>query len=124
MLQVEKIITDAAGPDATLIHSGRSRQDIHSTLNAAQLRTEVLDFATALSSARARLLELAAQNVDTLVPAYARKCFLFLDGKLTRLPTEPWADQARYIVGASPAGFDEFVRATSVPATTLTLPPE
>ncbi len=70
VLQVEKIITDAAGPDATLIHSGRSRQDIHSTLNAAQLRTEVLDFATALSSARARLLELAAQNVDTLVPAY------------------------------------------------------
>jgi hypothetical protein len=34
-----------------------------------------------------------------LVPAYARKCFLFIDGKLTRLPTEPWADQARYTPG-------------------------
>lgn len=31
VLQTEKIITDAAGPDATLIHTGRSRQDIHSS---------------------------------------------------------------------------------------------
>jgi hypothetical protein len=35
----------------------------------------------------------------TLVPAYARKCFIFLDGKLTRLPTTPWADKARYTPG-------------------------
>jgi hypothetical protein len=38
-------------------------------------------------------------DARTLVPAYARKCFLFLDGKLTRLPTEPWAEQARYVPG-------------------------
>jgi hypothetical protein len=40
-------------------------------------------------------------NADarTLVPAYARKSFLFIDGKLTRLPTEPWADMARYTPG-------------------------
>jgi hypothetical protein len=40
-------------------------------------------------------------NADAraLVPAYARKSFLFLDGKLTRLPTEPWADKARYVPG-------------------------
>jgi len=40
------------------------------------------------------------------IPAYARKCFIFLDGKLTRLPTEPWADQARYTFGQvyCPAG--------------------
>jgi hypothetical protein len=43
-----------------------------------------------------------------LVPAYARKCFLFIDGKLTRMPTEPWADKARYIPGQvyCPAGVD------------------
>ncbi|WP_200843722.1 argininosuccinate lyase [Pantoea sp. 18069] len=70
VLQVEKLISDAAGPEATLIHSGRSRQDMHATLNAAQLRTEVLDFTAALNGARTRLLALAAQNVDTLVPAY------------------------------------------------------
>jgi hypothetical protein len=49
-------------------------------------------------------------NTDarTLVPAYARKCFLFLDGKLTRLPTEPWADKARYTPGQvyAPQGVD------------------
>lgn len=42
-----------------------------------------------------------AGNADAraLVPAYARKCFLFVDGQLTRLPTTPWADKARYIPG-------------------------
>jgi hypothetical protein len=42
-----------------------------------------------------------AGNADTrdLVPAYARKCFLFVDGKLARLPTEPWASTARYTPG-------------------------
>ena len=34
-----------------------------------------------------------------LVPAYARKCFVFVDGELTRLPTKPWADKARYVPG-------------------------
>lgn len=30
---------------------------------------------------------------------YIPNCFIFLDGKLTRLPTEPWATEARYIPG-------------------------
>jgi len=34
-----------------------------------------------------------------LVPDYARKSFIFLDGRLTRLPTEPWASKARYTPG-------------------------
>lgn len=34
-----------------------------------------------------------------LVPEYARKCFVFIDGGLTRLPTEPWATMARYTPG-------------------------
>src|SRR5262245_42834969 len=38
-------------------------------------------------------------DARALVPAYARKCFIFLDGKLTRLPTQPWADKARYTPG-------------------------
>jgi len=43
-----------------------------------------------------------------LVPSYARKCFLFIDNKLTRLPTEPWADKARYVPGQvyCPKGVD------------------
>lgn len=38
-------------------------------------------------------------DARALVPAYARKCFIFLDGRVTRLPTQPWADKARYIPG-------------------------
>lgn len=70
VLQIEKLITDNAGFDATLIHSGRSRQDMHATLHAARLRTELLDFNDALAEVRARLLDAASRNIDTLVPAY------------------------------------------------------
>ncbi len=31
--------------------------------------------------------------------AYLPKCFIFVDGRLTRLPTRPWATQARYTPG-------------------------
>jgi hypothetical protein len=30
---------------------------------------------------------------------YLPQCFVFLDGRLTRLPTQPWAEQARYTPG-------------------------
>jgi hypothetical protein len=39
---------------------------------------------------------------------YVPLCFIFLDGKLTRLPTQPWAQKARYTPGQvyCPAGVD------------------
>lgn len=70
VLQIEALITEQAGAEASLIHSGRSRQDMHATLRAAQLRSELLAFGDAVMAVRARLLESAANNVDTLVPAY------------------------------------------------------
>jgi hypothetical protein len=39
------------------------------------------------------------EDARELVPAYARKSFIFLDGKLARLPTQPWAEKARYTPG-------------------------
>ena len=39
------------------------------------------------------------EDARALVPRYARQCFLFVDGKFTKLPTEPWADKARYVPG-------------------------
>jgi hypothetical protein len=39
----------------------------------------------------------SAQTADD--SAYLPKSFIFLDGKLTRLPTTPWATKARYIPG-------------------------
>lgn len=32
-------------------------------------------------------------------PPYIEKCFLMVDGRLTRLPTKPWATEARYVPG-------------------------
>lgn len=39
------------------------------------------------------------QDARETFPPYIRKCFLYLDGKLTRLPTKPWATKARYVPG-------------------------
>ncbi len=33
------------------------------------------------------------------IPRYVHKCFLYIDDRLTRLPTEPWVDKARYVYG-------------------------
>ncbi len=39
------------------------------------------------------------EDARDVYPKYIRKCFLMIDGKLTRLPTEPWATKARYTPG-------------------------
>ena len=43
-----------------------------------------------------------------LYPPYVHKCFLMIDGNLTRLPTRPWATEARYTPGQvyAPANVD------------------
>jgi len=70
VMQVEKIITDKIGPDGSLIHAGRSRQDMYATFRAARLRNQVLDYADALASLRERVLVTASRHVNTIVPAY------------------------------------------------------
>lgn len=39
--------------------------------------------------------EKTASNTEDFLP----RCFVFLGGKLTRLPTQPWATEARYVPG-------------------------
>jgi len=39
------------------------------------------------------------KDARELYPAYIRKSFLFIDGKLTRMPTRPWATEALYTPG-------------------------
>jgi argininosuccinate lyase len=70
VMQVERIISDKAGADATLIHSGRSRQDMGATVRAMRLRRAVLDSADALLATRALLIEIAGKHTETFVPAY------------------------------------------------------
>src|SRR5690554_1339059 len=70
VLQIERIISDAVGPDASLIHTGRSRQDMYATFRMARLRTQMLDYYEALLQLRSNLQKLAAENIDTIMPAY------------------------------------------------------
>jgi argininosuccinate lyase len=70
VLQIEKIMTDKVGEEASVIHAGRSRQDMYATYRAAKLRNQTLDFAEALLGLRARMLAKAADNLDTLMPGY------------------------------------------------------
>ena len=67
---MEKLIIAIAGPDATRMHSGRSRQDILATERRVMLRERTLDLADAMDVARTRLTDLASQHVATIVPAY------------------------------------------------------
>ncbi|OZI36841.1 argininosuccinate lyase [Bordetella genomosp. 5] len=69
-LQVEPLITKIAGPDATRMHSGRSRQDILATTRRVMLRDRLLDLYDALNETNARFNTLAARYADVIVPAY------------------------------------------------------
>ncbi|MCE9544439.1 MAG: hypothetical protein K8T25_02800, partial [Planctomycetia bacterium] len=47
-------------------------------------------------------------DANAVQPKYIRNCFIFVNGKEQRLPTEPWAKNARYTPGQvyCPAGVD------------------
>jgi argininosuccinate lyase len=69
-LKYEPQLIAAAGPDGSLLHLGRSRQDMGSTLTRLQLREGLLAAIEALGDARDRTLALAERYPDTLIPAY------------------------------------------------------
>ena len=69
-LAYEPLLLAVAGPDATRMHSGLSRQDILATNRRVMLRERTLDLAQAMTAARERLLEMAAKHAGTIVPGY------------------------------------------------------
>jgi argininosuccinate lyase len=69
-LRIEPLITAIAGPDATRMHSGRSRQDIIPTVLKLDQRDRLLDLTEALDKTRTALLSVAEREADTIVPAY------------------------------------------------------
>ncbi|MGZ5772956.1 lyase family protein [Ramlibacter sp.] len=69
-LDYEPRLVAVVGPDASRLHSGRSRQDISSTIARMNLRAGLLDECAALAGARDALLDLARQHVETIIPAY------------------------------------------------------
>lgn len=69
-LVFERRLTELAGPEASRLHTGRSRQDIGSTSRRMALRESLLDVYADLLTARESVLDRAAQHVDTVIPAY------------------------------------------------------
>jgi argininosuccinate lyase len=69
-LDYEPRLIAAVGPDASRLHSGRSRQDIASTIARMNLRDGLLQEIKALIVAREKTVALAAQHTETIIPAY------------------------------------------------------
>jgi argininosuccinate lyase len=69
-LVFEARLLELAGNDASRLHTGRSRQDIGSTMRRMALREALLATYGDLLQARDALLTLAGQHVDTVIPAY------------------------------------------------------
>jgi len=69
-LHYEPKLLAVAGPEASVLHAGRSRQDISATLARMNLRDGLLAECEALAVARQRLLGLAQAHRATIIPAY------------------------------------------------------
>jgi argininosuccinate lyase len=68
---LENLLASAIGIDvAGRMHTARSRNDIDLTLYRMCLRAEILKCATHAADAHQALLDLAAANVETVMPAY------------------------------------------------------
>ena len=70
VITFEPLLIQAAGPEVTLLHAGRSSQDMHATYRAAILREDLLKLADELNKTSATLVEFAAKNRATIVPNY------------------------------------------------------
>jgi argininosuccinate lyase len=69
-LDFEKRLLEVAGPEASRLHTGRSRQDLHETVRRMLMRDAHLATLGELLDAQAALLELAGRHVETVIPAY------------------------------------------------------
>src|SRR4051794_8691890 len=69
-LDYEPRLTAVVGAQASRLHTGRSRQDIASTIARMNLRDGVLKDLEALITAREKLLALASRHTETIIPAY------------------------------------------------------
>ncbi len=70
VITFEPLMIKEAGVEVTLIHAGRSSQDMHATYRAALMRDRLLTLADQLNRATRTMVELAATHRDTVVPNY------------------------------------------------------
>ncbi|KRE18249.1 argininosuccinate lyase [Bosea sp. Root381] len=70
VISFEPLLIEAAGVEVTLLHAGRSSQDMHATYRAAMLRDGLLRLADQLEKTSAALVSLARTHAGTVVPNY------------------------------------------------------
>lgn len=70
VITFEPVLIRTAGIEATLLHAGRSSQDMHATYRAAIMRDNMLNLAAQLNSTAATMVDLAARHAGTMVPNY------------------------------------------------------
>ncbi|MDQ1078104.1 lyase family protein [Pseudoroseomonas cervicalis] len=70
VITFEPLLIEAAGVEATLLHAGRSSQDMLSTVRAAMLRDALLALSDQLRRTTATMLALAERHRETAVPNY------------------------------------------------------
>ena len=70
VITFEPLLIQADGMEVTLLHAGRSSQDMHATYRAAILRDDMLKLAEQLNKTAGTLVRLAGMHVDTIVPNY------------------------------------------------------
>ena len=69
-LDYEPRLIQVAGQEASRLHTGRSRQDLASTIARMNLRDGLLQVIEALIKAREALLKRAEEHIETIIPAY------------------------------------------------------
>ena len=70
VITFEPLLIEAAGAEVTLLHAGRSSQDMHATFRAAILRDDLLSLADQLHKTATALVKLADKHTGTIVPNY------------------------------------------------------
>lgn len=70
VIEFEPLLIEAAGVEVTLLHAGRSSQDMHATARAAIMREDMLRLAGQLNKTSNTIVKLAERHVNTIVPNY------------------------------------------------------
>jgi argininosuccinate lyase len=70
VITFEPLLIEAAGIEATRLHVGRSSQDMHTAATIAIIREETLVLADQLRATTLRMLQMAEEHAETLVPNY------------------------------------------------------
>jgi argininosuccinate lyase len=68
---IERYIVEKLGPETGgRLHTGRSRNDLHTTSWRLSLRSRLLDLLDVVNRLRRTLLDLAEKHIDTVMPGY------------------------------------------------------